>query len=130
MKRTFRTVAVAIALMGCFSFLPSEVHAQTAQQIKANMKSRAPILDRLRAQGSIGEANTGYLVILQKNTLSPDEVKTVQAENADRALVYKAIAKKEKTTVDLVGKRRALKIHEIARKGTMIQNENGAWSKK
>ena len=130
MKRTFRTVAAAIALMSCFSFLPSEVHAQTAQQIKANMKSRAPILDRLRAQGSIGEANTGYLVILQKNTLSPDEVKTVEAENADRALVYKAIAKKEKTTVDLVGKRRALKIHEISRKGTMIQNENGAWSKK
>lgn len=129
MKRTYRTAFAALALMGCFSFYTAEVHAQTAQQIKANMKSRAPVLDRLRAQGAIGEANTGYLVILQKD-ISPEETKTVEAENADRALVYKAIAKKEKTTVELVGKRRALKIHEISKKGTMIQDENGEWSKK
>lgn len=129
MKRTYRTVLAAVALMGCFSFLPAELHAQTAQQIKANMKSRAPVLDRLREQGSIGEANTGFLVILQ-DTLTPDEKKTVEAENADRALVYKAIAKKQGTTPELVGKRRALKIHEISRQGTMVQDENGNWSKK
>lgn len=129
MKRTCRTVLAAAALMGCFAFLPAELHAQTSQQIKANMKNRAPVLDRLRNQCAIGEANTGFLAILQKN-LKPDEIKAVEAENADRALVYKAIAKKQGTTPELVGKRRALKIHEITRKGTMIQNENGDWSKK
>ena len=129
MNRTCRTVLAAITLIGCFSFLPGEAHAQSAQQIKANMKARAPLLDRLREQGAVGEANTGFLVVLQKN-LGADEVKAVEAENADRALVYKAIAKKEKTTVELVGKRRALKIHEISKKGTMIQNEEGTWAKK
>ena len=122
MNRTCRTVLAAITLIGCFSFLPGEAHAQSAQQIKANMKARAPLLDRLREQGAVGEANTGFL--------GADEVKAVEAENADRALVYKAIAKKEKTTVELVGKRRALKIHEISKKGTMIQNEEGTWAKK
>ena len=130
MKRTFQPVfAAAVLLAGCFAFMPGDLHAQSAQQIKANMKNRAPALDRLKAQGIIGEANTGFLVILQKS-ISADDAKIVEAENADRALVYKAIAKKQDVSADLVGSRRALKIHENARAGTMIQNEKGVWLKK
>lgn len=131
MKKMCQTVFIAAAagLIGCFSLLPCELHAQSAQQIKVNMKKRAPALDKLKAQGIIGEGNTGLLVVLQK-TASSDDVKLVEAENADRKLVYKAIAKKEGTTVELVGSRRALQIHEIAKVGTMIQDEKGAWSKK
>lgn len=130
MKMTYRTVLAAVTLIGCFSFLPGEVNAQSTQQkIQANMKARLPVLDRLREQGAVGEANTGYLAILKKS-IGPDEKKTVDAENADRALVYKAIAKKQGTTVELVGQRRALKIREISKKGTMIQDEKGNWAKK
>ncbi len=131
MKKMCQTVFIAAAagLIGCFSLMPCELHAQSAQQIKVNMKNRAPALDKLKAQGIIGEGNTGYLVVLQK-TASADDVKLVNAENADRKLVYKAIAKKEGTTPELVGSRRALQIHEKAKAGTMIQSEKGDWSKK
>ena len=36
----------------------------------------------------------------------------VNSENTDRKLVYEAIAKKQGTTADLVGQRRALQIAE------------------
>ena len=122
--------AAALALIAGFSVLPAPLQAQTAQQIKTNMKNRAPALDKLKDQGAVGESNTGFLVVLQQTAVSPEDVKTVEAENADRTLVYKAIAKKQGTTVELVGQRRALQLHEKARQGAMIQNEKGEWVKK
>ena len=54
----------------------------------------------------------------------------VEAENTDRRKVYAAIGKKTGTTAEVVGKRRALKIAEIASPGDWLQNESGQWYRK
>jgi uncharacterized protein len=91
------------------------------------MHARLPEIVALKAQGIIGENNQGYLTVLKKPT---DQQAVVDAENEDRRKIYTAIAKKQKTTAELVGQRRALQIAEKADRGTMLQNSSGEWSKK
>ena len=52
------------------------------------------------------------------------------AENSDRQKVYEAIAAKEGTSPELVGRRRALQIAENASAGTWLQAADGSWSRK
>ncbi len=129
MKNTLYALCLAGAALFCCT-IPFEANAaETAQTIKMNMKARIPALDKLKAAGAIGEANTGLLAVL-KAPLSAEDAKTVDAENADRMKIYNAIAKQQGTTAKLVGERRARQIHELAPKGTFLQDEKGAWSQK
>lgn len=98
-----------------------------AQDIKARMRARLPVIVKLKAQGIVGENNKGFLTVL-KNAGGKKGV--VDAENKDRRIIYAAIAKKQKTTPALVGQRRALQIAKKADPGTMIQNAAGKWQKK
>ena len=98
----------------------------SAQDIRTRMRNRLPIIKTLKAKGFIGENNKGFLEFRGKK----ENVNVVNAENADRVKVYTAIAKQQKTTSDLVGKRRALKIAEVANPGEWIQNAGGKWLKK
>lgn len=98
-----------------------------AQDIKTRMKSRLPVIVALKAQGVVGENNQGYLTILKKPT---DKKAIISAENQDRRKIYTAIAKKQGTTPELVGQRRALQIAQKADPGTMIQGADGKWRKK
>ena len=52
------------------------------------------------------------------------------AENVDRKLVYEAIAKKQGTTPEVVGKHRAAQIADKALPGEWLQDANGKWYKK
>ncbi len=54
----------------------------------------------------------------------------VTAENKDRAAVYEAIAKQQGTTVELVGKHRAIQIADKAKPGEWLQDANGKWYQK
>jgi uncharacterized protein len=109
------------------SFVLSFNTSAWAQDIKSRMHARLPEIVALKAQGIIGENNQGYLTVLKKPT---DQQAVVDAENEDRRKIYTAIAKKQKTTAELVGQRRALQIAEKADRGTMLQNSSGEWSKK
>ena len=130
MKNMLSAFCLAGTALLCSCILPCEAAAaETAQTIKMNMKARIPALDKLKAQGAIGEANTGLLAVL-KDPLSAEDAKTVDAENADRTKIYTAIAKQQGTTVKLVGERRARQIHELAPKGTFLQDEKGNWNRK
>ena len=97
-----------------------------AQGIKQRMKDRLPTINALKQNGIVGENNKGFLEFRggRKNA------DVVAAENADRKKVYEAIAKSQGTTVDLVGKRRALQLRNIARPGEWLQDEKGKWYKK
>ena len=92
------------------------------------MKERAPLISSLMEKGSVGEANTGYLVV--RTSVSAEEQKTIEAENKDRKTIYEAIAKQQKTTSELVGQRRARQISERAKPGTWHQTEQGEWIRK
>ncbi|GBC63392.1 DUF1318 domain-containing protein [Desulfonema ishimotonii] len=98
-----------------------------AGDIKARMKARLPQINALKSGGVVGENNGGFLEFRSGKRESAD---VVNAENNDRKQVYAAIAGKQGTTPDLVGKRRALQIRERARPGEWLQDESGKWYKK
>ena len=98
-----------------------------ADDIKTRMKDRLPAILELKANGIVGENNKGYLEFIGGKTEKAD---VVAAENEDRTTVYAAIAKQQGTTVELVGKRRALQISEKADAGDWLQNAAGNWYQK
>ena len=97
------------------------------QDIKARFKARLPIIQELKAAGIIGENSAGYLEFRGSTKKNED---VVNAENSDRRKVYTKISKQTGTTTEVVGKRRALKIAEIAKPGDWLQNESGQWYRK
>ncbi len=123
MKKEFITkitlmLTVFVFITGAFAF---------GESIKARMKARLPTINQLKAQGIVGENNKGFLEFRSSDR---SKASIVNSENKDRATVYKAIAQKQGTTPDLVGKRRALQIRKIARPGTWLQDDSGKWYKK
>ena len=98
-----------------------------ADDIKARMKNRLPVIKKLKADGIVGENNQGYLQFVGGNKANAD---VVAAENKDRETVYTAIAKQQGTTAELVGKRRALQIANKADPGEWVQDAGGNWIQK
>ena len=97
------------------------------QDIKERMKNRLPVIIELKNNGIIGENSLGYLEFVGA---AREKQEVVMAENKDRETVYKAIAGKQKTTADKVGKRRAQQIAQKADTGEWLKNEKGKWYKK
>ena len=98
-----------------------------ADDIKARMKNRLPVIKELKIEGIVGEDNKGYLQFVGANKAKAD---VVAAENKDRKTVYTAIAKQQGTTAELVGKRRALQIAKKAAPGEWVQDADGKWIQK
>jgi uncharacterized protein YdbL (DUF1318 family) len=98
-----------------------------AKDLKKRMAARKPAINALKTSGIVGENNQGYLTLRKKQS---DKKALVDAENADRRNVYQLIAKQQGTTAEHVGRRRALKIADIAAPGTWLQNAKGKWYKK
>ena len=59
----------AVLFCGCL-FSSAALRAASAQEIKQNMKARTPLIAAMMEKGSVGEANTGYLVA--RETLSDE----------------------------------------------------------
>lgn len=116
-----RVVGIVMAVLLVGIFFGEIAHAD---DIKARMIERLPVIKVLKVKGMVGENNQGYLEFLGSGK---DQEDVVNAENADRGRVYKAIAKQQGTTPEVVGRRRALQIAEKATSGEWIQNESGKW---
>ncbi|MBN1675862.1 MAG: YdbL family protein [Kiritimatiellae bacterium] len=112
------TVLLAVACLG---------NGVDLDAMKAQFRTRKPKLEKLKAEGLIGENNGGYLAYLTKKR--PQE-KLVNAENNDRRILYAHIAGKTDVPVETVGKRRALQIAKEAAPGHMLQDEKGNWYRK
>ena len=123
MKRKVLMGIISLALSSGFIFSALAF----GQDIKARIKARRPIILELKAAGIIGENSAGYLEFRVSKKKNEDVVK---AENSDRRKVYTAIGKQTGTTAEVVGKRRALKIAELAKPGDLLQNAGGEWYKK
>jgi uncharacterized protein YdbL (DUF1318 family) len=122
MKPTLKKI-LAFFLIGFFISGP----ALFADDIKTRMKNRLPTILELKAKGIVGENNKGYLEFIGGKKEKAD---VVAAENEDRQAVYEAIAKQQSTTVELVGKRRALQISQKADSGDWLQDASGKWYQK
>ena len=117
-------VVFACALMAGSLFLSVPA---AAQDIKARMKDRLPIIDELKAKGIVGENHLGFLEFVGDRREKPE---VVEAENQDRAVVYAAIAQQQGVSVELVGKRRAAQLRGLAQPGEWLQKESGEWYQK
>jgi len=120
-KLLLRFLFVSVLLLGVAPL----THAQDLGAIRSRMEKRIGQIDTLKTQGVLGEDNHGFLSVRSGNDQG-----VAAAENADRTVVYDAIAKKTGTTADLVGKARAKQIAAASAKGVWIQAENGQWAKK
>ncbi len=118
-------IVIAVLPVFILGILISDVYS--AESIKQRMINRLPAIKDLKARGIVGENNLGFLEFIGDRKEKAD---VVQAENRDRKSVYDAIAKKQGTTADVVGKHRAAQIAGKARAGQMLQDANGKWYKK
>lgn len=96
------------------------------EKTRIRFSERRPAIDHWKTKGIVGEAPSGYLAFVEE---SADETvqALVKAENADRKLVYTAIAEKESTTPELVGRLRAERIADRAQPGDYLMNAQGEW---
>lgn len=94
-------------------------------QVKGDMKKRQPAIEALWAEGKIGENNQGF--VEARAELSAKQQELVADENADRKVVYQAIARSTQSTPQKVGLQRAAQISERAAKGLWLQDADGDW---
>jgi uncharacterized protein len=122
MKNLSTWIALTLMLLGLS--LPASADIQ---QVKDRMLARLPQIDAMKTSGVIGENNLGYLEV--RSASAPAE-KLANEENADRKVVYQAIAKQQGAPVENVGKLRARQIADKAAPGVWVQDESGTWRKK
>ena len=65
-----------------------------------------------------------------EQTLNEADAALVKAENADRKTIYTAIGKQQGASAEDVGKRRAIRLSNLAFPGTYVMDETGKWVKK
>ena len=119
-----RKISILLFLLSLTMLLGQNVFAGNIQD---RMKDRLPVIAELKKAGNIGENHLGYLEYIGDVKKNED---IVSSENDDREKVYAAIAKKQNTTAELVGKRRAIQIAEKASPGEWLKDETGKWYQK
>jgi uncharacterized protein YdbL (DUF1318 family) len=108
-------------------FFGSGLAAQDLGSVRQSMAQRLPELDRLKAEGVLGENNRGFVEV---RAAKADAAQITAAENGDREVVYTAIAKQTGVSPDAVGRARARQIAGGSASGVWLQNEQGSWSRK
>jgi uncharacterized protein YdbL (DUF1318 family) len=121
-RRLFTLCAVLGAL-----FTSTAVFAESAGEIRARMVQRLAQVDDLKAKGTVGENNRGFLEVRGSGS---DAERLVNDENRDREVVYALIARETGASADSVGRARAKQIAASSKPGVWIQDESGAWKKK
>lgn len=102
-------------------------HAGDVASAKAGMRERVAVIDKLKAAGSVGEANTGLLAARAEGE---ETAKVVAAENADRLVVFAELAKKTGGSAEDAGKIFAKQLAAASKAGVWVQRDDGAWYKK
>ena len=118
-----RAIAILFLLAACL-----QATADNGDGIKQRMRDRLPAITALKIAKTVGEDNKGYLQVLG-NIAAADRA-VVEAENADRKVVYAAIAAKTGATAEVVGQKRAASIAESSASGVMLQAPDGVWYEK
>jgi uncharacterized protein YdbL (DUF1318 family) len=102
--------------------------AQNLGEIKQRMRARLDKVEALKIAKTVGEDMNGYLHVL--GDIGAADKAVVDAENADRKLVYNVIAGKTGATAEDVGRSRAKTIAKSAAAGVMLQAPDGTWYEK
>lgn len=118
---------ILLLLMSFITLCSAPSYARGINEIKEDMKNRLPVIVELKSRGIIGENNSGYLEYTGEKIEKKD---IVDAENADRKIVYRVIAKTENTELAVVEKIRAGKIAQKAEPGDWLKDDKGNWYQK
>ena len=128
MKNIVKLVSAVIVAFSV-NLVGAQQQGDSSDAIQNRMKERVSSINAMKQSGKIGEDNKGYIGVVS-DSLSDSEKSTLNSENSDRKSVYAAIAKKQNSTTELVGMRRAIQNAERAKKGEYIMDKDGAWKKK
>ena len=85
-------------------------------------------LDDARSSGLVGEANSGYIAVV--NETSPELESLVMEVNAKRKREYAAIAKRNGIDIAQVAARAAEKLEARLKPGDFYQDTRGRWVQK
>ena len=111
------------------------IDTRSPEVLKAteSRRQRRPELRELRSRGCIGESNKGLLEARPGNACGPEVATLIQAENADRHVIYNAFMKDNNipaTDSPRVEAAFAKARQERVRPNEWIQLEDGQWVKK
>lgn len=118
-----------MTLCGLLALPVLSVRAEDLGAVQARMRDRIAKLAPLKIDKTIGENNAGLLEVL-KSGASAEARQLAEAENADRRIVYAAIAAKTGASAAQVARQRAKELAERSAPGMMVQGEDGTWSAK
>lgn len=104
--------------------------ADGLEAAQSRMRQRLVRIGELKLAKVIGETHDGYLAVADAARADAATQAVVQEENADRTVVYRAVAARAGTDVGLVGVQRALTIREQSVAGLLFRDEAGAWHEK
>lgn len=90
-------------------------------------RDRRAELTSLEISGALGEGNDGLVALRQGGGSAPS---VLSAENADRLVIYRAIARKNGSSVQDVQKIYAERIRAGLPAGAHVQNPDGSWTRK
>ncbi len=85
-------------------------------------------LKEAQSKGLVGEANSGYIAVVQDGT--PEVEKLVAEVNNKRKREYAAIAKRNNIDINQVAARAAEKLEARLSKGEYYQDNLGRWKQK
>jgi uncharacterized protein YdbL (DUF1318 family) len=123
MKKTakqFKLFPMIVLMLSCAALASAEGE-------KERMIQRAPQIRALKTSGVVGEKANGLLGLVKE---SAADKALVDAENADRKVVYTEIARGSGASVANVATRRASQIVEQASPGDWLQGADGKWYQK
>lgn len=92
------------------------------QEAALRRKDRREQLSSFEETGAIGETRLGMVVVKKS---SGDIQPIVDAENADRKVIYQAVANKNGSSVDEVARLYAKRLQNDAPSGTPIETDDG-----
>ena len=120
---------LCLTVFGLLALTALNLSAQDLAAVQARMKERLPQVAQLKTQKVIGEDYAGFLALVKTDAAATVR-ELVQAENADRKVVYAALAAKAGSDPARVGQQRAKELAERAAPGMMLQREDGSWYEK
>lgn len=102
-----------------------------SSDVRERRRARRESILAWKSAKLIGESNAGLLEVRTEDGKLSDAVRqVVDAENADRKLVFEKVAKKESIPVEAVARRMAGRMSENTPAGTWVQDGQGNWSVK
>ncbi len=118
----------ALQLVLVASAYAADASGDRQAQLIQQMAARHPQIEALLNSQLVGESHTGFLV--PRGSLSASQQAFVNAENADRAELYKLEVAKKNTTMDQIVMGYYLARLEHVNKGTWVERYNkstGSW---